>query len=297
MNHAVEPARRRTERTRARRLAPRLPLLLALALAACGAGHGAGPATEATAEPASARSAVPPAARDVARAAVCEGLARLTVTPAAVEVAIDGRPAGEGRRGGDAASAPRLVPRRAGVVDLDAVRSALSAHALDPEAPCARVAEIDALGAVIYQDLVVAMDAAYSSGRDDVGVAATRTAMFRDAVVPRRNLTLESLSRQPYDPTRAPIVLFSTDSIRLRIRAPERAADLVIDARPPLGDDAALVALHEALRDERVAEDAEQPVVVLQADHATPAEVVTATVSAARAAGYQHVLFAVRRGR
>lgn len=234
--------------------------------------------------PASASASVDPARTSgvaVHLAAQCVGMAALTVTPEGVEVAIEG--SGDG--------AVRTIARRDGAIDHDALRAASVPS--DASADCAGIATVSARGDVTYQDLVTAMDAALSAGRTDIGLVGGSSAMYPDP--PRRpqpteQEVIDSLGKPRFGAS-TPLVIMTRTSIRIEIAKQET----IIDDVEPIGDADALTSLHEALREARAAAaSTDESVLLLQADRATPARLVIDASSAARAAGYDNVLFAVK---
>ncbi|MBZ0235666.1 MAG: hypothetical protein K8M05_25280, partial [Deltaproteobacteria bacterium] len=189
------------------------------------------------------------------------------------------------------------IARRDGVFDRDAVAT-LMASGADPAAPCAHVAEIGARGRVTYADLVAVMDVAVGAGRVDLALVGGSTAPYPR---PRRRpgatspadaeAELAKRLRGP-DLGSAPVIVIATSSLSVRLIDGGVSREVVIDDAAPLGDDAALTFLHETLRD---AHEPGNDTLILQADRATPAEVVVDSFGAARAAGFGHVLFAVKR--
>jgi biopolymer transport protein ExbD len=188
------------------------------------------------------------------------------------------------------------LPRQGGEVDVDALREELLPA--DENATCAHAIEIGARGKVTYQDLVAVMDVAVVVGRTDVGLFGGSTAMYptkRRRRQPTDEELLAQLSKPRFDPEVTPVLVISTSSITLKLPSgPEK--DIVIDDVSPLGDDEALLHLQERMREARSASPAaSEPVFVLQADHATAAKLVIDATSAARAAGYDQILFAVKK--
>lgn len=210
----------------------------------------------------------------------CDGLAVVTVTPEAIELV----------------RMARAIPRRDGAVDADALLAELVPA--DENATCAHAIEIGARGKVTYQDLVAVIDVAITAGRTDVGLIGGRTGMYptkRRPKQPTDDEMLASLAKPKYDPAITPIIIISSTSIVVKLPS-SGEGEVVIDDEAPLGDEPSLQHLQERLREARaVAPAASEDAYVLQADRATPAQLVIDTTSAARAAGYTQILFAVKR--
>lgn len=205
----------------------------------------------------------------------CEGIAELMVWPGAVQIG-----------GFD-----QMLQIRDGQVSADALRTAIAPA--DEDALCANIVEIGATGDATYAELVATMDAALAAGRTEIGVVGGSTAMFPDPPRPKQpsdEELFDALAKPPFDVARVPLLRVTASSMRVEIEKRET----VIDDVAPLGDAAAMQGLHETLREARESLPAtEQPMLLLHAEHGVPAKLVIDVTGAARAAGYDHVMFAI----
>jgi len=179
------------------------------------------------------------------------------------------------------AGAGGLVAHRDGAVDRDALVSAL----LGGPRPCTDVAEIRADDSLRYQALVTVMDAVIAAGFPDVGL----TDEAPELALPAPPASSSAGGRPPTDRetlAKTPIIVIGAPGVRLQGR--HIAGADAIDAI------ATYKALYNALLQQRATESPPGQAVVLQADQQVSIVAIRRASRTAIAAGYPHVLFAVK---